>query len=107
MIVRYEDLFLTVHGSSGHYVVEARGPGIPLCSDQSPYRETDEIRAVVMQLVGGESPTYSSLCAVGQLLFEALFPPKIYQAFSRIPLLLAPGTLLRLKLILYPPELNL
>lgn len=101
---RYEDFFLTVYGSPGNYTVAADGPGQIRVSAPFNFSETSEIRSVIERIKIGEAPRRPEMQGVGAALFDALFPRAIARAFDSAQATLTPDVRLRLKLVVWPPE---
>lgn len=104
---RYEDFFLVVNGTTGAYTVEARGPGeIQVPPVPFQYQETDDLRVDLRRIKKGRAPSRERMQAVGRVLFDALFPRRVFRAFERARSAVSESVNLRLKLIVRPPELS-
>jgi hypothetical protein len=107
MMPRYQDFFLIINGSAGHYTVECHGPGEIIVPPQPlVWNETPALRHELEQVETGEAPSPQWMQALGSLLHDAVFPPSVGLAMAAARQALPDGTSLRLKLVVRPPELN-
>ncbi len=112
-MLTYQDFTLTINSvtnsnaGSVSYTVEARGPG-KITVPPQPFllAVTPELKKELDQIASGVSPSRPRMQQVGELLFKALFPPRVIRAFGRAYDKLPEGANLRLNLVVRPPELN-
>ncbi|MBN1660287.1 MAG: CHAT domain-containing protein [Anaerolineae bacterium] len=103
----YHDFILIVDGTPGAYTVAAEGPGeIRVAPTAFRWEEAGAVRSALMAVQAGQPPAREEMEALGSALFVALFPRPVIRAFERAPDALPSDHLLRLKLVVRPPELS-
>lgn len=102
----YHDFTITIYASSQGYELTAHGPGEISVPPQ-------RLAADVAQGLRENGPIHTSaslsgeeMKSLGTRFYRALFPPAVAGAFAAAQQVVLPEGCLRLRLAIYPPELN-
>lgn len=102
----FVDFVLTVNGSPQNYTVAVYGPnGTSLEPVPLNLEFNEELNYMLEELYDGGRPSLEQLKILGNMLFDGLFPRRVWRAYSNVLRALLSGQELRIKLNIRPPEL--